>query len=195
MINVIDSMCGSGKSTKMFQLMQEMYDENPNKRFLYVTPFLSEIDERVPKELPRMNFKTPENKGAGKLSSLCDLVIKGDNIATTHVLFSVLTPEIVDQIIKMKYVLVIDEEVPFFHKMQPVSVDTAVEELLDGLMNKRRSKAVRRNAEIEKKPCIHSDIHRQINVMPIEYHDIVLFCKEITGFKRIEYDIFLCGGD
>ena len=56
-----------------------------------------------------MNFKTPENKGSGKLSSLCDLVIKGDNIATTHVLFSVLTSEIVDQIIKMQYVLVIDE--------------------------------------------------------------------------------------
>ena len=104
-------MCGSGKSTKMFKMMQDMYDKNPNKRFLYVTPFLSEIDERVPKELPSMNFKTPENKGSGKLSSLCDLVTKGDNIATTHVLFSVLTPEIVDQIIKMQYVLVIDEAI------------------------------------------------------------------------------------
>lgn len=111
MINVIDSMCGSGKSTKMFQMMQEMFDDKPNKRFLYVTPFLSEIDERVPKELPSMNFKTPENKGSGKLSSLCELVTKGDNIATTHVLFSVLTPEIVDQIIKMQYVLVIDEAI------------------------------------------------------------------------------------
>lgn len=111
MINVIDSMCGSGKSTKMFKMMQESYDKNPNKRFLYVTPFLSEIDERVPKELPSMNFKTPENKGSGKLSSLCDLVTKGDNIATTHVLFSVLTSEIVDQIIKMQYVLVIDEAI------------------------------------------------------------------------------------
>ena len=70
-------MCGSGKSTKLFKMMQEMYDKNHNKRFLYVTPFLSEIDERVPKELPNMNFKTPENKGSGKLSSLCDLVTKG----------------------------------------------------------------------------------------------------------------------
>ena len=111
MINVIDSMCGSGKSTKIFKMMQDMYAENNNKRFLYVTPFLSEIDERVPKELPNMNFKTPENKGSGKLSSLCDLVTKGDNIATTHVLFSVLTPEIVDQIIKMQYILVIDEAI------------------------------------------------------------------------------------
>lgn len=111
MINVIDSMCGSGKSTKVFQIMQEMYKENPNKRFLYVTPFLSEIDERVPQELPNMNFKTPENKGCGKLGNLSDLVIKGDNIATTHVLFSVLTPELVDRIIKMQYVLVIDEAI------------------------------------------------------------------------------------
>lgn len=111
MINVIDSVCGSGKSTKMFKTMQELYDKNPNKRFLYVTPFLSEIDERVPKELPDMNFKTPENRGNGKLGNLCDLVIKGDNIATTHVLFSVLTPELVDRIIKMQYVLVIDEAI------------------------------------------------------------------------------------
>ena len=109
MIKVIDSMCGSGKSTKMFDMMNRMYAEDISKRFLYVTPFLSEIDTRVPEEMPMLEFATPKNIGEGKVESLKNLVECGRNIATTHVLFSMLTPEIVEALIEQDYVLVIDE--------------------------------------------------------------------------------------
>lgn len=111
MIHVIDSMCGSGKSTKMFELMREKSKANPEQRFLYITPFLSEIDERVPVELPELDFYTPENKGRGKIGDLKMLVFHGKNIASTHALFSNLTPSIVDLLIEKQYILIIDEAI------------------------------------------------------------------------------------
>ncbi len=109
MIHVIDSMCGTGKSTKMFELMRAKSKENSELRFLYITPFLTEIDERVPKELPELDFYTPENKGRGKIGDLKMLIFEGKNIASTHALFSNLTTHMVDMLIEKQYVLVIDE--------------------------------------------------------------------------------------
>ena len=100
MINVIDSMCGTGKSTKMFQMMQEVFDKDNTKKFLYVTPFLTEIEERVPSTLPTMNFQSPENKGKGKLGDLEYLISNNHNVATTHVLFGLFTSKIVDMLVE-----------------------------------------------------------------------------------------------
>lgn len=107
MIRVIDSMCGTGKSTKMFEIMRSSSD----RKWLYITPFLSEIDIRIPSEMPSLGFKSPKNRGVGKMSDLEVLVSKGENIASTHVLFSNLTPEIVDMLIEKDYNLVIDEAI------------------------------------------------------------------------------------
>lgn len=104
-------MCGTGKSTKMFEIMRDKAKKDDNVRFLYITPFLSEIDERIPKELPEMDFYTPENNGKGKIGDLKMLVFEGKNIASTHVLFSRLTPQIVDMLIQKQYILVIDEAI------------------------------------------------------------------------------------
>lgn len=130
MINVIDSMCGTGKSTKMFELMRQKAKENDQVRFLYITPFLSEIDERVPKELPELDFYTPENKGKGKIGDLKMLVFEGKNIASTHVLFSKLTPQIVDILIDKQYVLVIDEAISCVGLLDKSLVHTDTRDLL-----------------------------------------------------------------
>ena len=53
MINIIDSIMGSGKTTFMINYMKE----NPDKRFFVVTPFLEEI-ERIIKEVSFL--KEPE---------------------------------------------------------------------------------------------------------------------------------------
>lgn len=109
MITVIDAMCGAGKSTKMFELMREGHKQG--KKYLYITPFLSEIDERVPQELPDLDFKRPTNLGEGKLDNLSTLISRGNNVASTHVLFSRLSKEIVEQLLEQQYVLVIDEAI------------------------------------------------------------------------------------
>ena len=107
MIHVIDAICGSGKSTYILDKMSD----DVNKKYLYITPFLSEIDERLPEEVPQLNFKSPEHNGIGKIESFKQLVHEGQNVSATHKLFSMFTDEIVDIIIKNGYVLVIDEVV------------------------------------------------------------------------------------
>lgn len=110
MIKVIDAICGAGKSTKIFDVMRDGYlDEG--YRYLYITPFLTEIEERVPDELPELYFKSPTNLGDGKVSNLKQLVEMGENVASTHVLFGMLSEEIVDILIQKKYRLVIDEAI------------------------------------------------------------------------------------
>lgn len=130
LISVIDSMCGTGKSTKMFELMRQKAKTTPNVKFLYITPFLSEIDERIPKELPELDFYTPENKGKGKIGDLKSLVVDGKNIASTHVLFSKLTPEIVDLLIIKQYILVIDEAISCVGLLDKNLVPTDTRDLL-----------------------------------------------------------------
>lgn len=107
MIKVIDAICGSGKSSAMFKKM----GDNPDRRYMYITPFLSEIEERIPEELPDLFFKTPTNRGEGKIKDFMDLLRDGYNIAATHKLYSMFTSSIVDKIIEMDYCLIIDESI------------------------------------------------------------------------------------
>ena len=47
-INVVDAICGEGKSTALINYINS--NKNRNEKFLYITPFLTEID-RVKKKL------------------------------------------------------------------------------------------------------------------------------------------------
>lgn len=136
LINVIDSMCGSGKSTRMFEMMKDKFKSNANSKFIYITPFLTEIEERIPEELPELNFFSPENKGNGKLGDFMNLVKSGKNISATHVLFSMFTPETVDLIIKQQYILVIDEAISCVGLLDKLLVHSDTRDLLKSNMVK-----------------------------------------------------------
>lgn len=107
MISVVDAMCGAGKTSVMIERMRKGGLEG--KKYLYITPFLTECEVRIPEALPEMEFCAPKNLGEGKLSSLARLVKEGRNISSTHTLFSMLTPSIVEDLIDQQYVLIIDE--------------------------------------------------------------------------------------
>jgi hypothetical protein len=139
MINVIDSMCGTGKSTKIFEIMREKAKRYEDVKFLYITPFLSEIDERVPTEMPELDFWTPENKGKGKIGDIITLIKQEKNIASTHVLFSRLTPQIVDLLIEKQYTLVIDEAISCVGLLDKSLVPTDTRDLLRSGMVKANS--------------------------------------------------------
>ena len=64
--------------------IQEM-NSNINKKYIYITPFLSEIDRVIANT--NINMKAPEHKGKGKLESFEYLISTQQNIASTHVLF------------------------------------------------------------------------------------------------------------
>ena len=114
MIRVIDAMMGSGKTTKVFEMMRS----NPNNKYMYISMFLNEVGDgntgevgRIQKVLPELDFKMPKNIGEGKLKALKTLVDKGCNISSTHSLFGMFDTEIVEMLVKADYTLIIDEAV------------------------------------------------------------------------------------
>ena len=66
-VTVVDCIPGSGKTSWAIQFM----DAHPEKRFLYISPFLEELD-RIEKE-SKLPFVQPKHKGVGKLQDLKSL--------------------------------------------------------------------------------------------------------------------------
>lgn len=54
-IQVLDALPGTGKSTAIFNMMKK----NQDSKYIYVSPLLSEVEERIQSELPEMQFKAP----------------------------------------------------------------------------------------------------------------------------------------
>lgn len=102
MITVIDAPCGTGKTSYCINYMKS----NPNKKFIYITPFLSEC-ERVRKEVP--NMFEPKRTDSGKYKNFVKLLSEGKNIVSTHALFQMCTKEMVDYIELYGYTLILDE--------------------------------------------------------------------------------------
>jgi len=104
-VKVIDSKMGSGKSSKIIDMMNK---GGENEKYIYITPYLSEV-QRIKEECSNRCFTEPLNKGKGKLDNLHKLILAGRNIASTHSLFR-LTNEITIELLKANnYILVLDE--------------------------------------------------------------------------------------
>ena len=94
---------GSGKTTYFI----EQINQNPEKNYIYITPYLDEI-ERI-KQNTDVDIYDPINSGDGKLSSLNNLLSMGKNIVATHALFSTITTETKHLIQQGRYTLILDE--------------------------------------------------------------------------------------
>ena len=94
---------GSGKTEWSIQHINNNHADN----FLYITPFLDEV-ERILKKTNK-NFKQPINKGDGKLSSINELLACQYDIASTHELFKHLDEESRTNIKAGHYTLILDE--------------------------------------------------------------------------------------
>lgn len=119
---VIDSICGSGKTSYAIQLMNESYQTeagidtitgfgedsyiDKSDRFIYVTPFLDET-ERVKRET-NIDIITPVNRPT-KRHHVDTLVKLGHNIAMTHELFARLSVSTLKEIEMQGYTLIMDE--------------------------------------------------------------------------------------
>lgn len=129
-IKVIDALCGQGKSEGVIQMM----NENPHKKYLYVAPYLSECHRvagtsydtedkyKLPKldehgdyiydtnaKLSSFKFKHPTADLGKKGTSLCQLLENGDNVVSTHALFTELGSNAIEA--AKEYTLIIDEAV------------------------------------------------------------------------------------
>ena len=79
-ITIHDYPCGSGKTTAMIKSFQE------DRKYLVILPLLSEVD-RVVETATKVSFSQPsknDNEAGTKEASLEEMLLTGQNIATTH---------------------------------------------------------------------------------------------------------------
>ncbi|MGL6099148.1 MAG: hypothetical protein ACRC0G_05960 [Fusobacteriaceae bacterium] len=137
MIKVIDSIMGSGKSTAMLEYVKN----NKNEKYLWITPFLSEVERvmnyegigfqrpigSVTEERERatelgLELDVVRGVGIPKKNQILHLMRSGSNVVSTHESFSRMG--VLD--IASEYTLVLDEVMSFVScyniKMQTVNV-------------------------------------------------------------------------
>lgn len=106
-ITVIDSIMGSGKTTWAIDYMSKA---PADQKFIYITPFLNEVD-RIKECVTGRKMYEPNNRnGEGsKLRSLKELIADGYDIASTHALFRSADDELISLIEEEDYTLILDE--------------------------------------------------------------------------------------
>lgn len=106
-VQIIDATCGKGKTSWAIQLMNEA-DES--EKFMFITPFLSEV-KRVKNSVANRTFSEPEvdKNNVTKLESLKRLVRLGKDIVSTHELFSNIDEATLTFIKTHNYTLILDE--------------------------------------------------------------------------------------
>lgn len=135
MIRVCDAIMGSGKSRAAMTYM----NENRDKKFVYITPYLAEAS-RINIGCPELHFVEPSDKirefGYRKSSHTAAMLKAGRNVATTHQAFSKYTDDMLDDIRRQKYTLIIDESVDVAHQFA-ISQDDLRIAILSGLVNEQ----------------------------------------------------------
>ena len=93
---------GSGKTQAMYRVIRE----NPDKSYMFVTPYLNTIQDAIDAGL---DIRQPEYKGGSKADSLKYLLSHGYNIGCTHSLFLDADDDMLDIMANGGYSLFIDE--------------------------------------------------------------------------------------
>ena len=113
-VEVFDAIMGSGKSTNILKWC----DENTDNRFIYVTPLLSESEDRVVNACSVAKFIAPQaTPTLSKGEHLLDLLKCGENVSITHRMYSLLKSEHLTHIKEKGYTLILDEEVNFIEPL------------------------------------------------------------------------------
>lgn len=103
-VNILDSIMGSGKTSSIINFINE---SDSDKRFLYITPYLTEV-QRIIDSCPDKDFRQPRNYG-GKLVDIKRLFERKENIVSTHALFSMFDESIIELAYTNNYTLIMDE--------------------------------------------------------------------------------------
>lgn len=142
-INVLDAMMGSGKTTRLIDMMSKLPSST---KIIYITPLLSECHRIAGTEatspedpnpvmitdteylynnskLANRRFRHPLTYMTGsKLESFKHLVTYGCNIVSTHALFAKLTPEITEIIRNQGYILILDEVISMYESYNSIDI-------------------------------------------------------------------------
>ena len=111
-VNVVDSIMGSGKTTFILNKLNADSQIGTfgaiHPKYLVVVPLLEEV-KRFKTICPQLGFKEPLAIHGKKLLHLDKLIEDGENVVTTHSLFSMLNREIYRNLQRYGYTLIIDE--------------------------------------------------------------------------------------
>lgn len=110
-VYVCDAIMGTGKSSAAIRYM----NEHPDEHFIYVTPYLDEAD-RIHVACPELQFVKPNRawqNGCSKVNHTRKLLEQGKNITTTHAAFKLYERDMIDNIQRFGYTLIIDEAFQF----------------------------------------------------------------------------------
>lgn len=114
-IKIIDAICGAGKTSWAIQKMKEPF----GGRFIYVTPYLTEIKRVIDSTNGDLKEPTSKNEKGSKIEGLRKLVSRGENIVCTHELFKLCDDELLDLIANERYTLILDE---VLNVINPISI-------------------------------------------------------------------------
>jgi len=118
-IKVADARMGRGKSSAAIRYMNE---HKRDKRFLYITPFLSEV-ERI---CEACDFDQPDSDHLTKSAELKNHMRHGDNVAASHALFYLMDDEALELSRSMNYSLIIDESIDVVSRVQTSQHDKRI---------------------------------------------------------------------
>ena len=119
-MNIVDSPMGFGKTSWAIQEMKN----NKKQNYIYITPFLDEI-QRIKNTVKERKFVEPKVNGKAKtkLDSFKQLILKDKNIASTHSLFSMADEELITLIKSHNYTLILDEVMNVVHQADNIKQD------------------------------------------------------------------------
>ncbi len=99
---------GSGKSSAAITYM----NEHPDNKYIYITPYLDEV-ARVKSKCKNIGIVEPSNKISEydfkKIKHTATLIKRGKNIVTTHQAFKNYNDEILKDVQRQGYMLIVDE--------------------------------------------------------------------------------------
>ena len=105
MIYVVDAKPGDGKSSAAITMINEASEE---KRFLYITPYLTEV-ERIQACCPEKQFVQPQEDDPCKSIDIKKQLRQRRNIVSTHALFQRFDAEVIRLVKDGGYTMIMDE--------------------------------------------------------------------------------------
>lgn len=118
-IRVVDARMGRGKTSAASGYMAHHKEK---KRFLYITPYLTEVDRIC----EACDFEQPDGDRGAKLAELKGLMHKRKNIAATHSLYYLMDDEALEIAKNAGYCLIIDESIETVKKVPVTAKDAAI---------------------------------------------------------------------
>lgn len=118
-ITVVDARMGRGKSSAAIRYMNRYKGA---KRFLYITPYLNEVDRIC----EQCDFDQSDSDYVSKSAELKTHIRHGKNVAATHSLFYLMDEEALELVRANHYSLIIDESIQVIERLNVTDKDFAL---------------------------------------------------------------------